>query len=273
MRLLGSFFFCPTPLNTTKPVRPPVLLFVRQVLIDPHRGSSLGTLWLYLQPLVMILIYTLVFSHFMRGRIGGIDSPYAYSLYLIPGLLLWNFFAGTIQNMVGIYQHQAHILRKLPIPLLWLPAYIPIVEGINLTVGLVIFAFFATIIGHPPTLSWFLLLPVTLGVGILAYALGLFGAALAPFIPDLRPFTPIALQLAFWLTPIIYVPGILPPWAQDCLSYHPLHALIRPAQELVLYHHIDQPRRWAGFLLVAILLLLLTARLVRRLEKGIRDLL
>ena len=66
-----------------------VALFTRQTLVDPHHGSLLGVAWLLLLPLVHILIYTLVFSEFMGARLGASNNAYAYSLYLVPGLLLW----------------------------------------------------------------------------------------------------------------------------------------------------------------------------------------
>lgn len=249
------------------------LLFTRQALIDPYRGNAFGVAWLYVQPLVMILIYTLVFSRFMGSRLSGVSSVYAYSLYLVPGLLLWTAFTNTVNGMAGIYQSKAYIIRKIPVNLLVMPLYVPLVEAVNFAVAAVIFALFCCLVGHTPGVAWLLLVPICFSILVLAYALGLILAGLSPFLPDLRPLTSIVLQLAFWLTPIVYVPDILPPWAAALLRFHPLYWGIRQAQNIVLYGKAADLNQWIALTAIGCVLLGLAARGVRSLEKDIRDLL
>lgn len=249
------------------------LLFTRQTLFDPHRGSVLGVAWLYLQPLVLILIYTLVFSRFMGSRLSGVDSPYAYSLYLVPGLLLWTAFANTLNGLVGVYQAKAHIIRKISVNLVTMPLYIAMTEVVNFAVAMVIFALFCFAIGHTPGPMWLLLIPVCLSTILLAFAVGLMLAMLSPFLPDLRPLTGIVLQLLFWLTPIIYVPDILPAWAASLLSYHPVYWGIHQAQSIVLYDALASVSQWLLQAGLGLLLLYLAQRTVKLLEKEMRDLL
>jgi lipopolysaccharide transport system permease protein len=249
------------------------LLFARQALLDPHRGSVLGVGWMYFQPLVLILIYTLVFSKFMGARLAGITTPYAYSLYLVPGLMLWTAFANTLSAMVGVYQAKAHIIRKIPVNLTIMPAYIALTETINFCIAMVIFGLFCVAIDQPPGLNWLLLVPICISTVGLAYALGLVLAALSPFLPDLRPMSTIVLQLLFWLTPVIYVADILPLWAVHLLDWHPIYWGIHQAQDIVLYGSMSSPRLWAAQALLALVLLLLATRTVKSLEKEIRDLL
>lgn len=249
------------------------LLFARQALIDPHRGSNLGIAWMYLQPLVMILIYTLVFSRFMSARLPGIDSPYAYSLYLVPGLLLWTVFANVVNGMAGVYQGKAHIIRKIPVDMRLMPLYLPLVEIVNFAVAMAFFVIFCAAIGHPPTLAWLLLVPVCLGTALMAYAIGLFLAVLSPFLPDLRPMTAIAVQLGFWLTPILYVPDLLPPWAAALLDYHPVYWIIQQGQAIVLYGRIGNGTLWAVQTAFSVVLCGLGWVAVRAAEREVRDLL
>lgn len=250
-----------------------MLLLARQSLLDPHRGSSLGVAWLYLQPLVMILIYTLVFSRFMGARLKGIDSPYAYSLYLVPGLLLWTVFANIVNGMSGVYSSKAHIIRKIPVDLRIMPLYIPLVEIVNFGVAMLFFALFCAAVGHSPGMSWLLLVPVCLSMALMAYAVGLFIAVFSLFLPDLRPMTAIVVQLAFWLTPILYVPELLPPWARSLLDYHPLHWIIQQAQAIVLYGTIGNGRLWTAQIVLSVAVFAFALFTVRTMEKEVRDLL
>ena len=257
---------------TTSPWRQ-ALHFARQALLDPHRGSVLGIAWLYLQPLVLILIYTLIFSRFMGARLSGVTTPYAYSLYLVPGLLLWTAFANTLGGMVGVYQSKAHIIRKIPVDLVVMPLYIPLIEAINFLLAMFIFSLFCIAIGHTPGLVWLLLIPVCFSTILLAYAVGLALAVLSPFLPDLRPMTGIVLQLLFWLTPIVYVADILPPWAAALLDYHPIYWGINQAQDIVLHGRVASQTHWIAQALLGVGLLFLAARAVKSLEKEMRDLL
>lgn len=249
------------------------LLFTRQTLLDPHRGSVLGIAWLYLQPLVLILIYTLVFSRFMGARLSGVNTPYAYSLYLVPGVLLWTAFANTLNGMAGVYQAKAHIIRKISVNLVVMPLYIPFTEVINFTVAMAIFGLFCVAIGHPPNGFWLLLIPICMSTILLAFALGLILAVLSPFLPDLRPLTGILVQLMFWLTPIVYVADILPSWAASLLAYHPVYWGIRQAQSIVLYGDLASLSEWAMQVVLGGVFLYLAGLTVKSLEKEMRDLL
>lgn len=209
----------------------------------------------------------------MGARLSGVSTPYAYSLYLVPGLLLWTAFANTLGGMVGVYQAKAHIIRKIPVNLVLMPLYITLTEAINFTVAMLIFGFFCVAIGHNPGVAWLLLIPICLSTILLAYAVGLILAALSPFLPDLRPMTGIGLQLLFWLTPIVYVADILPSWVASLLDYHPIYWGIRQAQSIVLHDTMANLTQWLTQVILAIALLALASRTVKSLEKEIRDLL
>lgn len=250
-----------------------ILLFTRQALLDPHRGSALGFAWLLLLPLIQILIYTLVFSRFMGARLGGVDSPFAYSLYLVPGLLLWGAFGSTVSGMTMVYATRANVIRKIPVDLVRMPLYLPLVELCLWTLAMALFAMFCVAVGHSVTLPW-LLLPLLCGSTLLlAYGIGLVLAALSQFAPDVRQVVSVVLQLLFWMTPIVYLVDILPPWLAAVMRLHPVYWSIAPAQQIVLHGSLPglQPLAWQ--LVLGLAVLWAGAWLVRRLEKDIRDLL
>lgn len=250
-----------------------VLLFTRQALLDPLRGSALGFVWLLLLPLIQILIYTLVFSRFMGARLGSVDSPFAYSLYLVPGLLLWGAFANTVNGMATVYVARAPIIRKIPVDLVRMPAYLPLVELCLWALTMVLFALFCAAVGHGLTPSWLLLPVLCASTLLLAYGIGLVLAALAQFAPDVRQVASVVLQLLFWMTPVVYLVDILPPWLAAVMRLHPVYWSIAPAQQIVLHGTLPNLQPLALQLVLGLVLLSAGAWLVRRLEKDIRDLL
>ena len=70
-------------------------------------GSVLGMVWLLLPPIVMVLIYTVVFSTIMRARLPELDNQYAYSIYLCAGIIVWTFMLELVQR-VDLRRREPH---------------------------------------------------------------------------------------------------------------------------------------------------------------------
>ena len=175
--------------------------------------------------------------------------------------------------MASVYTARAAIIRKIPVSLHLLPTYVPMVEFFLWAVASGLLLGFCLAVGHPLTLAWLMLPLLCVSTLLLAYGLGLLLAALSLFAPDLRPASALSIQLVFWLTPIVYLADILPPWLAGLMRYHPVYWTIAPAQHIVLHGRVGslQPVLWQ--LMVAVLLIGVAAWVVRRLEKDIRDLL
>jgi lipopolysaccharide transport system permease protein len=249
-----------------------ILLFTRQELFEQYRGNALGIVWLFIQPLTYILIFTLIFSDIMKTRLANFDQPYAYSTYLVAGILSWNMIINIITKTSSVYQTKAGLIKKVPTHLLMLPIYIPLAEAIIYVIGMVLFSIVLLLVGHDFSLGWLWLPPLTLCAILFAYTTGILFGLLSPFIPDIRSAIPIFSQLLFWMTPIIYLPDIVPKQFQWLLDANPFTWLIRNFQAIIFY---QTPLDWgtlAAALGLTTILSLLVYWLHLRLEKDIRDL-
>ena len=174
-----------------------------------YRNSLLGALWTVLNPLAMIVIYTLVFSKIMQARLPGLEGAYAYSIYLCAGILFWGVFSEIALRAQGVFLEQAHLLKKINFPRLCLPA---IVVGSGLINFLIIFTLFLVVlvlVDALPGMELLALIPV-LGITVwFAIALGVVLGILNVFFRDVGHFFGVVLQFWFWLTPIIYPASIL----------------------------------------------------------------
>lgn len=211
---------------------------VRREFAQRHRGALLGRAWVVLQPAAMIAIYTLVFSRLMHGRLPGnpgLDSVWAYSVFLCAGLLPWGLFAETLGRAQNGFFDQAHLLRKTAMPLT-LPALVGLGVALGnflLIAGL--FLVFLAIVGLLP--GWVLLwaLPALVLQTLLALGLGLALGAVAVFFRDAAHLTGLGLQFGFWFTPIVYPLAVLPAWAQEwVLRLNPMAPLVLWYQTLFL---------------------------------------
>ena len=250
-----------------------ILLFAKWELRDQFRNRLLGGAWLFLQPLSYIHIFTLVFSHLMNARLQQFDSPYAYSIYLISGMLLWNLMSGVLQRLMNIYPEKAGLIRKVPVSLVLMPLYVPLVELVVFVITWCFFGMFLVAIGYVPTLYW-LWLPIIVLLSLMfAYNLGLILGILSVFMLDLRNFIAIILQLAFWATPIVYVKSILPPWVVEWLLLNPFYWGISNMHQIVLQGQAPDISLLLLLFGAGVIMAIVARYLQRQLEKDIRDLL
>jgi len=226
-----------------------------------YRNSLLGAMWTVLNPLALIVIYTVIFSKIMQARLPGLDGPYAYSIYLCTGILFWGVFSEIALRAQGIFLEQANLLKKINFPRLCLPL---VVVGSGLINFAIMFALFlAVLVALEALPGWELLglIPV-LGITVwLAIALGVSLGILNVFFRDIGHFFGVVLQFWFWLTPIVYPASILPEQAQGVLLFNPLAHCIAAAHTVILDHTMPPWRPLLGVALVAALLSMLAVRL------------
>src|SRR5690606_30066910 len=100
-----------------------------------YTGSVLGPLWLILQPLAMILIYTLVFSQVMQARLPGTQAgTFGYSVFICAGLISWGLFTEISQRTKGMFLEHANLIKKVHFPKLVLLVPIVVVACFNFLV-------------------------------------------------------------------------------------------------------------------------------------------
>jgi lipopolysaccharide transport system permease protein len=249
-----------------------VLLFTRQELLDRHRENALGALWLLLQPLAFIVLFSTVFSHFMRTRLGTDGDPNAYTVYLICGVLTWNVFANGISRLASVYGSKAHLIRKIEVNMWMMPLHVLASEAVVYLISMGFFVVYLLCVGRPPTRAWLALPLVMLALAALTYGIGITLGALEVFLPDIKNALGILLQFGFWLTPVVYLPEILPGWAQQVLVYNPLYVVVDAVHQIVVFNRLTAWPPLAVLMAGSAALLLASHWLLNRLEAEIRDL-
>jgi len=98
-----------------------IVASVKREFATRYQGTQLGALWPIVHPLALILIYTLVFAEVMKPRLPGHESRFAYSIYLTAGLVAWSLFSDLLVRSVGIFVHNANLLKKVNVHKLAFP--------------------------------------------------------------------------------------------------------------------------------------------------------
>lgn len=219
-----------------------------------YRNSLLGAAWNIINPLSMIVVYTVIFSEVMKSRLPGVEGGYAFSIYLCAGLLTWGLFAEITNRATGMFVDNATLLKKLSFPRLCLPVIVVSSALLNFAIVFGIFLVFLLITGHLPGLALLALVPVLLLQVALAIGLGISLGMMNVFFRDVGQFFGIFLSFWFWLTPIVYPLAILPDGMQQWMRLNPMYRLITAYQDIFLYNRWPN---WYSLWPVAVLAVLM----------------
>ena len=188
-----------------------------------YKNSVLGFLWSLLNPLLMMLVFTVVFTVMLPSNVPN------YPVFVLCALLPWNWFAGSLNGGINSVVGNANLVKKVYFPREALPLSVVLAQGVNFLLALP--ALFAMmLVFRIPFTAWLLLLPVVMLVQ-LVFSLGiaLFVAALNVFFRDTGVIMEVLLQAWFFLTPVVY------------------DIMVLPESKLILGHDVDVRR--AAFIL------------------------
>jgi lipopolysaccharide transport system permease protein len=244
------FKFCIEFINIGGIVRS---LFARRELIRTltlrdfkarFRGSFGGIFWAVLQPLMMMVIYTLVFSGFLKVKFGSSGSPYTFAVFLLCGLLPWIAFADGMSSSTGLIRGNANLVKRVVFPLEVLPLTLTLVALIQQSIGFVLLLPVAWIVTG--RLSWTVAyVPLIFILQILFYTgINWIWSSLSVYLPDLKQITTILLSMLMFLTPIFYPVSVLPEWAQKLMRFSPMARIIEMYRNAFLTGQVISLREW-----------------------------
>jgi ABC-2 type transport system permease protein len=177
---------------------------VQRDLTVRYKRSVLGFLWTMLNPLLTMVVMTVVFSFFFRIAVEH------YAIYFLSGQLLWNFFAQSTAQASNNLLWAGGLVNKIYIPKSLFVASAILVGLVNLLLALIPLALIMLVMGRPFSLALiFLPIPVVLTF-IFALGVGLFVTALAAFFVDVLDIYQVVLTILMYMTPIIYPVSIVP---------------------------------------------------------------
>lgn len=204
------------------------------------RGSAFGVLWAFIQPLFMMVVYTLVFSVFLKVRFGSSDSPYTFAVYLLCGLLPWTTFAEGLSTATDLIRKNANLVKRVVFPLEVLPLNVTLVAVIQQLIGFVLLLPLAFIVTGQ--FGWSLLfLPVILFFQILfVTGMNWIWSAVSVFLPDMRQATVLLTTLLMFLTPIFYPEEMVPERVQWLINLNPIAQLVRMYRSVVMTGEMPQ---------------------------------
>lgn len=185
-----------------------------------YRRSTLGFLWTMLNPLLTMIVLTVVFSTIMRFNVED------YSVLLLAGLLPWTFLAQSVGNSLMSVVGKGSLLKKVYIPKAVIPLAAVLSCMINFLLSMIPLVILLAALGRPFTEAWVFLPIAIVLLTLFVCGVSLFFACLNVFFRDFTHMTEVILSAWFYLSPVIYTVELVPEQYRAAFRWNPLLYLI-----------------------------------------------
>lgn len=229
-----------------------------------YRGTVLGFLWSFVNPLLLMTVYTVVFGFIIKPRDPAFNNnPIIYALYLFCGVLPWTWFSSSSIESANILMIQGNLIKKVLFPAEVLPMVVVTSNFINFLYGLPILlaakAAIALAVPGAPGFSWAILqLPLIILIQfLLSLGFGFLLAALTVHFRDIKDILSNLLTFWFFATPIVYTLRLVEgaPVIRTLLDLNPMTHVISGYHSCLFYGELIHWKRLSVTLAAAVLLL------------------
>jgi len=184
-----------------------------------YRGATLGFAWSFLNPMLLMGVYTFVFRFILQTTVPGVPFP----VFLLTGILAWNFLNTAAVTAAVSLVSGASLINKTAFPRIALPISAVLSSAVNYLAAIPLLIVFGLLSGVAPTRS-LLLLPLSVFLLVLvAVGVGTLFAALMPFFSDLQHLIEVLFTVWFFLTPVVYPVSLVP---QSFLPWYELNPMV-----------------------------------------------
>ena len=238
---------------------------VQKEIRGKYKGSFLGVLWSFLNPLLMVLVYALVFPYIMRTNVDN------YLVYLITGVIPWNFFTTCITTGCNCVWINGGIIKKVYFPREILPISVVAAGLINFLISCVIillFVFFGGI-GFSVQLLWLPLIAIiqsALSLGLLFIL-----SAINVYVRDIEYLVGFLLNLLFYATPILYTADMFPESIRWVLYLNPMTTIIESYRNIFYYQQSPALTSLMIVFMVSFIILIIGYLIFKKLERGFAE--
>ena len=238
---------------------------VKKDIRGKYKGSFLGVLWSFLNPLLSVLVYAIVFPYIMRVKVEN------YLIYLITGIIPWTFFTSAINMGMNSIIFNSNIIKKVYFPRIILPISSVTSCLVNFLISCIIILLFC--IGSGVGVSVYLLwLPI---VAIIQYIFQLgvvfILSAVEIYMRDIEHIINFFISMLFYVTPILYTPDTFPDRLSWLLKINPLAYLMIAYRNIFFYQQNPSIKGLAVVFVFSVILSFVGYYIFEKLQKGFAE--
>jgi lipopolysaccharide transport system permease protein len=216
---------------------------VRHELRNRHAGQMLGVAWAYGHPLILMLIYTMLFAYVFPARFGAGAAVTDYSVNIFAGLVSWLAFQDVLARSPSVMIDHASLVKQIVFPTEVLPIQAALASAVSYSIGVVFVIGYAALHGR---LSWMiLLLPLVIAFQLAAMiGMTFLLSAAGVFFRDLRDIVGVLCTINLFAQPILYNPVSLPHALRWVFIFNPFSYLVWCWQDTVFYGAFQHAAAW-----------------------------
>lgn len=251
-----------------------ITTLVEREVLGRYRGSIMGILWSFFNPVLMLTIYTFVFSVVFKARwSGGSTSGTEFALILFAGLIVFNFFAECINRSPSLILGNINYVKKVIFPLEILPAVSLGAALFNALISLIIWLAAYCIFFGVPHLTVLLTPLIILPPIFFILGMSWFLASLGVFIRDVSQFVSLAMTALMFLSPIFYPITAIPQQYRFFILLNPISPAIEQIRQVLFWGEVPNLEVWALYLLASLVTAVLGFSWFQKTRKGFADVL
>lgn len=238
---------------------------IKKEIRGKYKGSFLGVLWSFINPLLQVAVYAIVFPYIMRIKTDN------YLQYLIIGIIPWTFFTTVINQGMITVRMNAGIIKKVYFPREILPISVALSGLVNFFISCIIIVLFCVFGGIG--ISWHIVLLPVVAIIQFFFTLGLVFAlsAINIYIKDVEYIVQFILNMLFYGTPILYSVELFPEKMRWLLYMNPLTEIIDFYRDIFMYHKLPAMMPILYLLGITFVVFVIGVLLFRKLEKGFAE--
>lgn len=261
-------------LRSIKTNRSLIYSMIRREVIGRYRGSALGLLWSFFNPILMLVVFTFVFSVVFKARWpGGTESKTEFALVLFAGLMVFNLFSENISRAPGLMLENVNYVKKIVFPLEVLPIISLGSSIFHLLISLTVWLVFYSIFFGMPQPTVLLLPLVLLPLIMLTLGLSWLLASLGVYLRDISQIIGVITTVLLFLSPIFYPIVAIPEEYRSFIQASPLTLVVEQARDIMIWHKSLDWSAWFNYLFISILIMWLGFAWFQKTRKGFPDVL
>ncbi|WP_153242510.1 ABC transporter permease [Frateuria defendens] len=248
---------------------------VKREVIGRYRGSFLGTAWSFFNPLLMLSVYTFVFTSIMKVRWvgeGAVDKV-NFAVLAFVGLAVHGFFAECLNKAPSLIISNVNFVKKVVFPLdslVWVLLGSALFH-LTISVAVLLVAQVVLAVGVPWTAVFFplVLLPLVLQMAGVAWLLSSSGV----YLRDISQVTGVLSSIMLFLSPVFYPASSLPVWVRPWMNLNPLTYIIEESRNVLVFGELPRLLPWCTSMVIGIVVIMLGYAWFQKTRKGFADVL
>jgi len=246
---------------------------IRREISERYKGSVLGVLWSLITPLILLGVYTFVFSGLFNSRWSGSDSTADFAVILFAGLLMYQFFADVVTRAPTLILSNTNFVKKVVFPL---EILVPVITGSALFHAFISFLILLAAVFYvqgyiPITVLWtpVIILPFIIMILGFGWALAAFGV----YLRDIGQVMGTLTTALLFLAPIFYPPSAIPDWVAPYVNFNPIAVPIEMLRGAAIFGQAPDPLLYSIYSLAAVIICVIGYFSFKMTRKGFADVL